>query len=208
MAWEPVGFMFFSIIETYALYFLIMCLFRFKWQEFAWQALGLTFVINLISYFLRDDYHLGNYMPVVTIFFFFAFFKVVMRLPMLFSLIITVAGYVTFGIVQCVLAIVMLGSIDAVNDSLSNGYALQFATAAVIIPGTWLFYRMGYGSTFVIAQLRFKFEDIMAIAMIVLVLSSITAVLYDNQLYVITIFFAATSVYFVFYAIRKEQQSD
>ncbi|ETT45256.1 hypothetical protein C162_22008 [Paenibacillus sp. FSL R7-269] len=208
MIGEPLGFMFFSMIETFALYFLIMCMFRFKWRRFAWQALTLSFVINTISFFLRDDYHLGNYMPVVTIFFFFAFFKVVMRLPMIFSLIITVAGYVTFGIVQVILAILLLGSIDAVKDSLTNGYVLQFATAAVIIPGVWLLYRMGYGSTFGVAQLRFRFEDVTAVAMIILVLSSITAVLYDNQLYVITVFFAASSYYFVRYAIKKEKQSD
>lgn len=127
---------------------------------------------------------------------------------MLFSVIITVAGYVTFGIVQSLLAIILLGSIDAVKDSLSNGYVLQFATAAVIIPGIWLLYRMGYGSSFEVAQIRFKFEDITAVVMIILVLSSITAVLYDNQLYVITVFFAASSYYFVRYAIKKEKQSD
>ncbi|MNO32631.1 hypothetical protein D3C76_226270 [compost metagenome] len=208
MSWEPVGFIFFSVIETFALYFLIMCMFRFRFREHLWQALALSLLINLQSFILRKDFDLGNLMPLVTIFFFILFFTIFVRMPLVLSLIATVSGYVVFGVVQCILAIIFFGSLDAVGDSLSNGYVLQLATGTVIIPSSWVFYRMGYGFTFDLSRLRFKFEDIMVTLLISLFLISITSILYFNQLYVVTIFFLATSAYMLYYSLRKDREHD
>ncbi|MNI21006.1 hypothetical protein D3C73_745070 [compost metagenome] len=208
MSSEPIGFMFFSVAETFALYFLIMCLFRFRFQEHMWQALVLSLLINLQSYILRKDFDLGNYMPLVTIFFFILFFAIFVRMPLVLSTIATISGYVIFGVVQCVIALIFFGSLSAVGDSVSNGYVLQLSTALVIIPASYVYYRTGGGFTFDLAKLRFKFEDIMVTILIAVFLLSITSVLYFNKLYVVTIFFLATSAYMLYFSTRKEKDHD
>ncbi|MNB76339.1 hypothetical protein D3C75_230020 [compost metagenome] len=208
MSWEPVGFMFFSMLETFALYFLVMCLFRYKFKDYAWHAIGLTLLINFQSYILRNDFSFGSLMPLVTIFFFIAFFKVVVKMPFIFATIATISGYVIFGVIQSVLAILMFGSIGAVEHSIGNGYLLQFATGAVIMPISWLLYRMGYGFTFDLNKLRFRFEDIITVILIIFFLLSVTSFLYFQQLYMNTIFFVATSAYLLYYSVRKDNESD
>lgn len=210
VVFEAISFMFFSVIETFAIYFLIMCLFRFKWQEFGWHALCLALLITVQSYILRHNYELGNLMPLVTMILFVLFFAAVARMPFIFSIFITVVGYAGFAVVQCLLAILFFGSISAISDSASNGYVLQLATSAVIFPVMYLLFRLGYGFTFDIMmnKLRFKFDDIMVIIMILLFFISVTSVLYANRLYVVTLFFIATSAALLYYAIRKQRHQE
>ncbi|WP_156995862.1 hypothetical protein [Paenibacillus stellifer] len=196
------------MLETFALYFLVMCLFRYKFKDYAWHAIGLTLLINFQSYILRNDFSFGSLMPLVTIFFFIAFFKVVVKMPFIFATIATISGYVIFGVIQSVLAIMMFGSIGAVEHSIGNGYLLQFATGAVIMPISWFVYRMGYGFTFDLNKLRFKFEDIITVILIIFFLLSVTSFLYFQQLYMNTIFFVATSAYLLYYSVRKDNESD
>lgn len=208
MSWEPVGFMFFSGIEAFSLYFLIMCLFRFRFQEHVWQALSLTLLINLQSYVLRNDFTLGNIMPLVTIGFFVLFFAVFVRMSLVLSLLSTISGYVIFGVVQTGIAILLFGSIDAAKSGISNGYILQSVSGVLIISGAWLVYRLGYGFSFDLNKLKFKFEDISVILLIMLFLISISSVLYYNETYINILYFAVTSAYLLYYAIRKDQKGD
>ena len=52
---EHIGFMFFSIIETVAVYYIIATLFRYAGKEFIWEALIVSLIINLMSYILRNE---------------------------------------------------------------------------------------------------------------------------------------------------------
>lgn len=207
LSWEPVGFMFFSGIEAFSLYFLIMCLFRFQFQEHVTQAFILTLLVNLQSYILRNDFSLGNFMPIITIFFFILFFAIIVRMPLVFSVIATISGYVVFGVVQCILALLLFGSLDEARASLSNGYVLQASSGILIIAVSWLGFRLGYGFTFDLNRLRIRFEDIMVVLMIVMFLVTVSIVLYFNQLFIVTLFFIATSAYLLYYAVRKDRES-
>lgn len=206
MFWKPVGFMFFSTIEAFSLYFLIMCLFRYPYKNHAWQALVLTLLVNLPSYILRNEFALGELMPVVTMVFFALFFATVVKMPLAWAFITTISGYVIFGVVQTVVALAMFGSIETAKASVGNGYALQGVSGVLIILAAWLIYRLGYGFPFDMERLRFKFEDIMVIALIVLVLLSVSYIMYFNQVYINLLFFTVTSVYLLYFAVRKERE--
>ncbi|MEK3673492.1 hypothetical protein [Paenibacillus sp. FSL R10-2771] len=207
MSWEPFGFMFFSGIEAFSLYFLTMCLFRFRFQEHIAQAFILTLLVNLQSYILRNDFALGNFMPIITIFFFVLFFAIIVRMPLVFSVIATISGYVIFGVVQCLLALLLFGSLEEARATLANGYVLQASTGILIMALSWLGFRLGYGFTFDMNRLRFKFEDIMVVLLIAVFLVTVSIVLYFNELSIVTLFFVATSAYLLYYAMRKDRES-
>lgn len=208
MSLESLFFLFFSTIEAFSLYFLVMCLFRFRFQEHILQALILTLLINVGSYVIRNDFALGNIMPLVTIFCFVLFFAVVVRMPLVFSIVATISGYVIFGVVQTGLALILFGSLDGARSSVGNGYTLQASSGIIIICLSWVLFRLGYGYTFDLERLRFKFEDIMVVLLIVLFLITISSVLYYNEIYINILYFAAISTYLLYYALRKERKRD
>ncbi|WP_025706217.1 hypothetical protein [Paenibacillus graminis] len=206
--WDSILFLFFSTVEAFSLYFLIMCLFRFRWEEHAWQALVLVLLINLQSFILRNEFQLGGIMPIVTIFYFILFFAIFVRIPLGFSIILTISGYVIFGVVQTGLAILFFGSIGEAQATDSNGYVLQLASGSVIMILSWLFYRTGHGFTFELHRLRFKFEDIMVVLLIILFFIGISLLMFYNEIYINILFFTAISAYLLYYATRKDREND
>ncbi|WP_379136081.1 hypothetical protein [Paenibacillus sp. sgz500958] len=75
------------------------------------------------------------------------------------------------------------------------------------MPASWYYYRRGNGYTFDLERLRFKFEDIAVIILIVVFLIGISTILYFNKLHIVTLFFVATSAYLFYYARRKEYEN-
>lgn len=146
-------------------------------------------------------------MPIITIFFFVLFFAIIVRMPLVFSVIATISGYVIFGVVQCLLALLLFGSLEEARATLANGYVLQASTGILIMALSWLGFRLGYGFTFDMNRLRFKFEDIMVVLLIAVFLVTVSIVLYFNELSIVTLFFVATSAYLLYYAMRKDRES-
>ncbi|ASA20893.1 hypothetical protein [Paenibacillus donghaensis] len=170
--------------------------------------MALSLLINLQSYVFRNDFSLGNMMPLVTILCFILYFSSLVRMSLVLSVLATISGFVIFGVVQTGLALLLFGSIESAQASLSHGYVLQTSSGIVIIVFSWLLYRLGYGFTFEMDRLRFRFEDITVILMILLFLISISSVLYYNKIYINILYFAATSMYLLYYAVRKDRSHD
>ncbi|UQZ33211.1 hypothetical protein C2I18_06360 [Paenibacillus sp. PK3_47] len=208
MSWEPFGYMFFSTIETISVYCLIMSLFRFKFQNHIWQALFMVLLINLQSYIMRNELSLAFLVPLITILLFAAFFKVVVKIPLIWSVIVTVLGYVAYAFLQTGFAKLLFGSIAAAQEDISNGYLLQFASGLITILLSVGLYKIGMGFKFDFERLRFRFEDIFIIMLIVVFLISVSVIFYYNDLFVNIVFFAAVMMFLLYYAIRKETEED
>lgn len=206
LLWEVAGFMFFSTVEGLALYYLIMCLFRFKWKGHIWPAMFVMLLNNLQSYLVRNELNMDNISPLITIIVFILFFSAVVRMPVILSVIATVSGYVIFAAVQTALVFLLFGSLAAVNESLYNGYLLQTATAIVVVSSFWLLYRQGKGFTFDLAKLRLKLEDIVLTVLIVVFLLAISVLLLFNNLLVNIVFFLVMSAFLLYYSTKKEQE--
>ncbi|WP_143191971.1 hypothetical protein [Paenibacillus helianthi] len=205
MFWEPAGFMFFSIIETIGVYYLVMALFRFKPGDFIWEALIVSLLINLQSYILRNELSLAYLVPLITVLIFIFFFSVVVKIPLVWSWITTILGYAIYALLQTGLAFLLFGSIDAAQASLSNGYLLQFSSGLIsVILSIWL-YKIGWGFKFDFERLRFKFEDILIIVLIVVFLGLLSVIVYFEQLFILIAFFAVTVIFLLYYAVSKER---
>ncbi|OKP97761.1 hypothetical protein [Paenibacillus sp. P46E] len=208
MSWEPLGYMSFSTIEAISVYCLIMSLFRFKFQNYLWQALFMVLLINLQSYIMRNEFSLSYLVPLITILLYAFFFKVVVKIPLIWSVVVTVLGYVAYAFLQTGLAKLLFGSISAAQGDISNGYLLQFASGFItILLSIWL-YKIGWGFKFDFERLRFKFEDVLMILLIAIFLVFVSVVFYYNDLFVNILFFAAVMIFLLYYAVRKEAEED
>lgn len=207
MSWDPLGFMFFSSLESFSWYAISMAIFRYKASDYAWQALFIMILMNLQSFLLRNNLELGYLAPVTSIIIFTLLFAAVVRIPLAGSFIMTISGFIVFAIVQTLIVTVVFGSIAEAQSSTSSGYALQTMTAVIVYPLSLLLYKFGYGFSYDLQRLRFKFEDAMLVATIVVFLIGMTAVLYFNQIWFNIFFFAVTLLFFLYYAVRKERMA-
>lgn len=207
MSWDPLGFMFFSSLESFAWYAISMAIFRYKASDYAWQALFIMILMNLQSFLLRNNLELGYLAPVTSIIIFTLLFAAVVRIPLAGSFIMTISGFIVFAIVQTLIVTVVFGSIAEAQSSAGSGYALQTMTAVIVYPLSLLLYKFGYGFSYDLQRLRFKFEDAMLVATIVVFLIGMTAVLYFNQIWFNIFFFAVTLLFFLYYAVRKERMA-
>lgn len=206
MNWEPLGFMFFSTIEAISLYCLIMALFRYKSSTYFWEAMVMVLLNNLQSYFMRHDLSMAFLVPLITIFVFFIFYTAVVKIPLVWSLIVTILGYAVFAVIQTVLILTLIGSIEKVQRDLATGWLLQFATGIVAIFLSNLLYRLGWGFKFDFEKLRLRFEDILIVFLIGLSLLCISILFIYIRVMFNGVFFALIMVLFLYYAIRRERE--
>ncbi len=197
--------MFFSTIETLALYYLIMSLFRFKWRWYIWQALFVILLNNFQSYLLRNELGMSNVAPLLLILIFIFFFNAVVRMPLVLSVIATISGYAVFAVIQTIIVILFFGSISNIN-SVMEGYFLQLMTAVVVFAAFSYFYRKGKGFTFDLNKLRFKLEDVLLAVLIVCFVIGVSVLLYFNDILLNAVIFLVMSVFLLYYSTRKERE--
>lgn len=203
MSWESVGFMFFSTVETLALYYLIMSLFRFKWRWYIWEALFVILLNNFQSYLLRNELGMSNVAPLVLILIFIFFFAAVVRMPLILSIIATISGFAIFAGIQTLIILLMFGSTSNIGST-ANGYFLQVVTAAMVFGIFGFLYRKGKGFTFDLDKLRFKIEDILLSVLICAFVLGISVLLYYNDILLNALIFLMMSVFLLYYSKRKE----
>lgn len=202
---EAFGFMFFSSLEAFAWYMLSLCLFRYRPFEFLWSALTVILLMNLQSFILRNELSLSNYAPLINILIFIFYFAVIVRVPLIGSFIITLAGFAGFGVVQVALTFLLFGSIESAQSSLTNGYALQTATAVIVFLLAWIPYRLGYGIEIPFEKLKFRFEEILTAILMIGFLGIISTVLYLNNLLLLILLFSVTLGYLLYFSIKKDR---
>jgi hypothetical protein len=163
--------------------------------------------MNLQSFVLRNELSMSSYAPLISMLIFIFFYAVVVKIPLIGSLIITLAGFAGFGLVQAGLVFVLFGSIEAAQSSLSNGYALQTATAIVVFILARVPYRFGYGIPLEFEKLKFKFEEILTSVLMIIFLCVISGVLYYNNLWILIFLFACTLGYLLYFSAKKDRST-
>lgn len=205
---DAIGFVFFSTIETLSLYALMMSLFRMKMLDYIWPALFIILLMNLQSYVLRNELSLSYLVPLIGILILTFMFTTVVKIPVVWSLIVTISGYVLFGIIQSLIVAIVFGSISNAQSTLTNGYILQSVTGTIILFFSWAMYQFGIGFSFDFEKLRIKWERAVVVTLILVFLLSISAILYYKEVWMNILFFTVTLLFLLYYAIRKEKEYD
>lgn len=202
---EAVWFMVFSTFETLAIYSLIMTLLRFKTTEYIWQALIVMILANLQSFIMRNELQLDFLAPLITVLIFVFLFSAIIKIPVIWSAICTILGYMFYALIQVFYMLTLYGSIEATNNHEVDGYVLQLLSSLTGLLISWIMYKYAIGFTYDLEKLRFKFEHILLISLIVVVLILLAILFYLNRLWLLLLFFGITFGIFLFYAIQTKE---
>lgn len=210
MLLKPIGFLLFSTLEGVAVFALILSIFKVKMTPYLWHTIFVNLIMNMQSYMLREEFSLSYLVPVVNMLLFIFLLATVVKIPIVWSGIMTVTGYFAYAVVQSVLLKVMFGNlpVSELQDGSLKGYLLQVVSAAVGLLISLMLYRKGIGFSPNFKKLKFKEEYGIVITLIILSLISTSIVLYYNEVWLSMIFFALVSGFFIYYAIGKEYRDD
>lgn len=188
---------------------MILYLFRMDFSRYITRALPVIILVNVQSYFLRGD-ELSFLAPITALFFLpSSFFFFIVRIPVIWSMILGITGYLAYALLQSVIVATSFGflSIDNVQTMPVRGYLLQTLTSAIALYVSWKFYRKGYGFTFEFDKLRFKWEKIAVLCFIITLLLGLIYLMYTKQIIFILISFIIFLAVLLYYSMRKEKKS-
>ncbi|MHA6530672.1 hypothetical protein [Paenibacillus sp. BAC0078] len=208
MSWEPAGFMFFSTIEGVGIFAMMMSFFRLKATDYIWPALFIILLMNLQSFVLRTDLDLSFLVPVINIMLFIFLLTVVIRIPIIWSSIIAIFGYLAFSIIQVALVLLFFGSISDSQTSVINEYGGQFISGSASILLAWVLFKLGIGFTFDFERLRLRWEGTLVVGLIVLFFLLFSLIMYKNEIGWCILFFISAFTFLMYYSIRKEKMND
>ncbi|MGM1023392.1 MAG: hypothetical protein ACQEXV_23400 [Bacillota bacterium] len=205
--WEPMRFLLFSTAEAMAAFFLMTAMFRLKGIDYAWQALFISLLMNLQSYVLREEMSLSFLAPVINILLFSFLLATVVKVPIIWSSIISISGIFLYGMVQAILLASLFKGVETAQlPNTDEGGLLQAITSALVFLISWFLYRFRIGFTFDFERLRLKWEHTIVAFLVLMSLAAAAFVMYAADLVLIILYFALAAGMFLYYALKKERE--
>lgn len=198
------------MIEVLALISITLAIFRFKIMDYLWQSLLIAIVMNISSYVLRDDAYLSSFAPTSNIIFLALLAAIFLRVPLVWSFIMSLGGMIAYVIIQAIIMVLSLGhlSINAVDTSPEKGYMLQIITGVIVFLLSHLLYKFGIGYAADFERFKFKWEKIVVVTMIVLITCSLGVLLYYKEIIIDILFLVLALLFFFFYTTKKEVENN
>lgn len=205
--WEPIRFLLFSTMESFAAFSLMLSIFRLKATDYAWQAIVVMLIMSAQSYVLREELALAVIVPIISILLYVFLITTVVKVPILWSSIITIIGFSIYGVIQSIILKVVFQNVPTEQlQGSAQGALLQAVTSAAVLLLSWVLYKFGIGFMADFEKLRFKWEHFIVGGLIVFSLIAVTIMLYYNDVWLNIVFFALASGMFLYYAFKKEDE--
>ncbi|MNC56617.1 hypothetical protein D3C75_1062270 [compost metagenome] len=157
---------------------------------------------------LRDELDMAFLVPLINILLFILLLTAVIRIPFIWSSIITISGYLAFSMIQVSLVLLIFGSIPNSQSSLFNEFSGQFISGSTSIFLAWTLFKFGIGFTFDFEKLRLRWEGMLVIGLILLFLLLFSFFMYKNELGLYILFFPSALIFLLYYSLRKEKMND
>lgn len=197
-------FMLFSTIEGIAVYAMALYVFRFDLRKYIWHCLIIIEIINVQNYLTRVEVEsLAFFAPVANLLITILFLTTIVRIPLLWSSVVSGLSYAFYVSVQSVF-IVMTFSLEEIRTDPVKGYIVQLVTGLIGIGIGYALYRRGYGFTFDFTNTRMRREKYILVTLIVMFLVMIAVASYLLDIYIGTFGFMAALLIFLIYSIKKE----
>jgi len=203
---EFLGFMFFSIFEGIAVFSIGLYLFRIDLMRYKWPVLLVILISNFQNFIIREETSLASVAPIINLLIIVLFLTMFIKIPLIWSLILSIAGFLGLGIIQSAIFYLFSGefSLEAVQVSLWKTYYIQTLTGLIGFSIGWTLYRFGYGFSFDFEKLRFTWERIVVISLIILVIVSMGAMIYFREVFLNLLLLILALVVLLLYSFRKE----
>lgn len=198
------GYMFFSFFEGMAVFALMLYLFRINMMEYIKPIILTDILINVVSYFIREDSMFTNLSPIMNLAICVLFMALVVRTPVIWSMLIVLTGYMAFGFLQFTIIFFSFTSVGELQEVVWKGHIIQCISGIVGVAIGFAIYRLGYGFTFEFERLRFKWERVMLIGISLVFLATLIVTFVTISTISILIVFTIAFVFFLLYSYWKD----
>lgn len=206
------AFFIFSTFESASIFALTFYLFRFGVKPYLKEILFASLMITSISYSVRIELELPTIFPFISILIYAFFIYLILRVPYIWSLIMSGICFILFAVLQTSLLFlfIVLDLIEfnrVVNYEI-DGFLLQTISSVINLFAGYFLYHKGYGFTFSFNSFRWKNENIVIITTIFISYIYLTAQLVSKNWalgILIGIFLLVLLLYFTFRKERADQ---
>ncbi|WP_322905188.1 hypothetical protein [Paenibacillus campi] len=204
---DIVRFLFFSSVEYYALFFLMLSIFRLKILDQGWMPAFIFLIMSVVSYLLRSELHLYYIVPTLGIIVYLLILVTITRLPFIWAIVVSIVGTGIYMFLQAIIIMALFGNFSSDMQYSSTGSLIQVITSitAVGIAYTLSFFKIGFIAYF--EKLRFKFELFFILAIILISMIVVCVLMYQNNLLHIGLFFILLAGIFFYYSLRNERKA-
>jgi hypothetical protein len=200
------GFMFFSLVEGFAVFSLMFYIFRIDIMRHLRPSIFMLLAINLQSFFTWRELSLSSIGPVINLLMTILFLYYFIRIPIIWSMVMTVTGYICFGVLQNIIIFMSDGylTVSQVQTYIWKGYLLQVLSGFIGTAIGWTLYKFGIGFSFEFEKLRYKRERFLVILINIIFLVALGVMMYFKSIYTNLLVLVFSLVVFLLYTIRKE----
>jgi hypothetical protein len=204
---EFILFMVFSIFESFAFFSLMFALYRIKINQYYWPILFISIISNVLSFVMRKEANLTDFVPLALLALLIMFMIVVVRIPIFWAFVVTLTGYFSLFILQTILMLLSFGYLSPQQLQLYawKGYLLQLITSGIGYTLGKYLYSRGLGFAFMFERLQLRLGTLGLVIMIVLITAAFGTILFINNLYVAVIILFFGLAFLLYYALRKER---
>lgn len=204
-------FMLFSSVEGIAIFSIMLYAFRIRFVEYYKLAVVFSILMSAISYGMREQLQLESLTPLILLFVYILFFVTAARIPLLWSTLISIFGYITFIVVQTLLIFIFqsigIVSLDDIKRLYTfDTYFIQSIELLLILPSMKLLFEKGYGFTFNFDRFHHPKELTLVISTLVLGILFIGSALFLFGFYWVTLISMVTLLFILYLALRKEKE--
>lgn len=203
-----------SAVQVLGIFYLSFSLFRFKLRSYLGETLFFSALIGGIIYFVRVYLKFGIITPMVVCFLMIMFMWLVIKIPVLYSTLMIVIGYLGIYVVETLL--IYLGQrLDAVSlDKIQTPGSLEsnilmIITNSILYFLAWWLYRRGLGFSFSFRVAGFKKESF-GFFLAILLSIAVDGILYYSVInfgfgvFFATLFSTVSLCTLLYLSIRKE----
>jgi len=203
---DALGFFIFSTIEGISIYAITLYLFRFNPKKYLAHISAMAVIMSLQSYLFREHLSLSFIVPVGFLICTILFLATVMRIPIIWSAVMSITGYFCFVVLQTTIVAISFGylAVEEVQNVVLKGYFLQLLTAASMSYIGFRLYRKGLGFTYEFERIRLRWERIIVITLILSLFVVFAAMFFYNEIFINLTVSVICLIGFLFYSFRKE----
>jgi hypothetical protein len=201
-----IGFMLFSMFEGIAVYALSFYIFRFDLMKHIKPVLIMILLINCQNYVLREELSLSSIAPIVNLIITVFFLAVIVRIPLVWSMVMTLTGFISFAVIQTIIIFLSFGYLSPQETQVNQWriYEGQLWTGVVGVSVGWIIYKLGYGFTYEFMKLKFKREQILLIILITFFLIVVGFMYIIRNVFINLLVFGVVLAVFLVYSMKKD----
>lgn len=215
---EFISFCFFSVIEGSGIMALMLTLFRYKIQNYLFQVLLINVIVFLISYLMRSELQIADFVPVATLMILIVTIKPTLDVSYFYSALISTIGFVASAVIQTLILIVLKSTYIVTVENVQAGntfdsYTLQVVSCLVNVGFSWFLYRKGLGFSFRFLKAKNIWESIFGFATIIASTVTIGGVFYltvdsTSELIIVAAILILSLTLGINFSINKEKNDD